>query len=337
MLSIIKTRKGKHLTQKERDFIAILRAEGKSLDYIKDIIGKSKSTVSRELNRNRSEDGTYIPSEANQKYQKRKSEALKGNRIRDIFTQEYIIEKLKDGWSPEQISGRLNLEYPSHYICTETIYSWIYDPKTKEKSGEDLSIYLTFKQPKRRKKGAYRRTRKVLIPNRIPIEERPKEVDERKELGHWETDSIVSRESQAALNTMVERVTNLILITKLERKTAEETRKAQVTKLGVFPLQLRKTITADNGSEHVEHEKVTLAIGSKFYFATPYHSWERGINENANGLVRRYFPKRTDFKKVTQEEIKAVENLLNNRPRKRLRFKTPLEVFYELTKQPRAA
>jgi len=336
MLSTIKTRKGKHLSQKERDFIAILRAEGKSLDYIKDIIGKSKSTVSRELSRNKSQDGNYIPSIANEMYLKRKSEALKGNRIRDVFAQEYIIEHLKSGWSPEQIAGRLNFQYPERYICTETIYAWIYDPKTREKYG-DLSIYLTLRQPRRRKKGAYRKTKKVLIPNRIRIEDRPKEVDERKEIGHWETDSIVSRESEAALNTMVERVTNLILITQLKRKTAQETRKAQVTRLGVFPVSLRKTITADNGSEHVEHEKVTEAIGSKFYFATPYHSWERGINENANGLVRRYFPKKTDFKKITQEEIQAVENLLNNRPRKRLGFKTPLEVFYELTKQARAA
>lgn len=336
MKEVIKTRKGKHLNQKDRDFIAILRAEGKSLDYIKDIVGKSKSTVSRELSRNKSEDGNYIPSIANEKYLERKSKALKGTRIRDIFAQEFIVEKLKLGWSPEQIAGRLNLQYPEHYICTETIYAWIYDPKTREIYG-NLSIYLTLRQPKRRKKGAWRKMKKVLIPNRMPIEERPKEVNDRKEIGNWETDSIVSRESEAALNTIVERVTNLILITKLNRKTAEETRKAQVTRLGKFPISLRKTITADNGSEHVEHEKVTLAIGTKFYFATPYHSWERGINENANGLVRRYFPKKTDFKKITQEEIKAVENLLNNRPRKRLGFKTPLEVFCELTKQPRAA
>lgn len=337
MLSVIKTRQGKHLDHKDRDFIAILKAEGRSLDYIKDIIGRSKSTVSRELSRNKSEDGNYIPSIANEKYLERKSEALKGNRIRDIFTQEYIVEKLKEGWSPEQISGRLNLEYPCHYVCTETIYLWIYDPKTKEKVDEDLRIYLTFKHKRRCKKGTARKSKRVLIPNRIPIQERPQEVNERKEIGNWETDSIVSRESEAALNTIVERVTNLILITKLQRKTAQETRKAQVTRLGVFPIPLRKTITADNGPEHVEHERVTEAIGSKFYFATPYHSWERGINENANGLVRRYFPKKTDFKKVTQEEISIVENLLNNRPRKRLGFKTPLEMFCELTKQPRAA
>ena len=134
MLLIINTRQGKHLNHKDRDFIAILRAEGKSLDYIKDIIGRSKSTVSRELNRNKSEDGNYIPSVANEKYLKRKSEALKRNRIRDIFTQEYIIENLKEGWSPEQISGRLNLEYPFHYVSHEAIYQWIYDPKTKVKN-----------------------------------------------------------------------------------------------------------------------------------------------------------------------------------------------------------
>lgn len=337
MKLIINTRKDKHLTQKDRDFIAILIAEGKSQKYISEILGKDKSTISRELKRNRSsESQKYIPSEANQKYQIRKSKALKGNRIRDIFTQDFITKHLKLGWSPEQIAGRLNLEHPTHYFCTETIYAWIYVPETIKEYG-DLSVWLTLRQPKRRKKGKGRKQKKSNIPNRLSITDRPIEVAERKEIGHWETDSIVSRESTAALNTMIERVTNLILITKLDSKTAEETKKAQVAKLGTFPVELRKTMTADNGSEHVAHEGVTKAVGIKFYFATPYHSWERGINENANGLVRRFFPKGTDFKKVTKEQIQRVQDLLNNRPRKRLGFKTPLEVFNEYTKQPRAA
>ncbi len=333
---IIKTRENKHLNQRERDHIATLRAEGRSLDFIAKLLGRNQGTISRELSRNKSDDGIYLPSVANEKYLERKSKALKGNRIRDDFAIEFIITNLKIRWSPEQIAGRLNLDHPTHYFCTETIYAWIYDPRTIAKYG-DLRVYLPQRQSKRRKKEKGRKQKKSTIPNKISINDRPQEINERKIIGNWESDSIVSRESSTALNTLVERVTTLIFITKLNNKTAEETKRAQIIKLGALPLVLRKSVTADNGTEHTRHEEVTETIGTLFYFANPYHSWERGINENANGLVRRFFPKGTDFSKVTNKEIQRVEDLLNNRPRKRLGFRTPLEVFNELTKQARAA
>lgn len=330
MLSIIKTRENKHLTQKDRDIILKLRSEGKNFKYIAEIVQKDKSTISRELKRNKSETGEYLPSIANKKYLERRTNAFKGKKIKCIETRTIILDKLKEGWSPEQISGWLNKEYPHLYVCTETIYNWIYDLNTKEHYG-DLTVYLARKRKRRFHKGFGRKQQKSNILNKKSIEERPKEVDERKRVGDWETDSIVSRESSAALNTLVERKSGLILISKLKNKTSEQTRKIQIKRLKIFPAHLIKTITADNGGEHAEHEFVAKILGLLFYFANPYHSWERGVNENANGLVRRYFPKGTDFSKITEEEIKQVEHKINSRPRKRFGFKTPYEVFYELT------
>jgi IS30 family transposase len=179
---------------------------------------------------------------------------------------------------------------------------------------------------KRKSKGIGRKERKTKIPNRIPIEERPVSVESRSRFGHWEGDSLVSRKSLAALNSLVERKSRLLFLSRLERKSAELTKDAVLQRLQGLPEKARRTLTLDNGTENAQHEAITDAIGMQCYFARPYASWQRGTNESVNGLVRRYFPKGTDFSKITDVQVAKVESLINNRPRKCLGYKTPLEV-----------
>ena len=178
---------------------------------------------------------------------------------------------------------------------------------------------------KRKRKGVNRKERRTKIPNRIPIEARPACVEDRMEFGHWEGDSLVSRKSLVALNSLVERTSRLSYFTKMKRKTADETHRVVVERLNRLPQTARLTLTMDNGTENAKHQDITAAIGTKCYFAHPYASWERGTNENTNGLVRWYLPKGTDFSKITDEQIRQIESLINNRPRKCLGYKTPLE------------
>jgi IS30 family transposase len=168
--------------------------------------------------------------------------------------------------------------------------------------------------------------RKTKIPNRIPIDARPKSVESRRHYGHWEGDSLVSRKSKAALNSLVERKSRLVLITKLQRKSAAETNRAVIDRLKKLSAKGRQTLTLDNGTENAKHETITARLGIKCYFAHPYASWERGTNENINGLIRWYLPKGTDFSKIAPELIARIEYLLNSRPRKCLGYKTPVEV-----------
>jgi IS30 family transposase len=174
-----------------------------------------------------------------------------------------------------------------------------------------------------------RKSERIWRPKGLCIDERPKEVEERKVIGHWETDSMISRQSTFGLNTVVERKTGLVFITKIENTKAEATKNTLVQRLSTLPEEFRKTITSDNGSENFLYDLVQLELNILWFFAHAYHSWERGTNENTNGLIRWYFPKGTDFATISDEAIKAVENALNNRPRKRLGWKTPLEVFNE--------
>jgi IS30 family transposase len=175
-----------------------------------------------------------------------------------------------------------------------------------------------------------RRSKRIFRPKGPCIDDRPKEVETRKSIGHWETDSMVSRKSTVGLNTIVERKTGLVLITRIKDSTAEVTKATVVKRLGTLPPRMRKTVTSDNGKENFLYDEVQTELGIFWYFAHPYHSWERGTNENTNGLIRWYFPKGTDFATISDETIKAVEDALNNRPRKRLGWKTPLEAFNEV-------
>lgn len=238
---------------------------------------------------------------------------------------------LKKRWSPEQIAGRIK-EDLNETISHEAIYQYIYTQIHRDgwgylKSGkEDLRIYLRRKRKRRQRKGL-RKSQRVFKPLGSSIDLRPKFVEKRKRIGDWEGDSVESKDHKPGINTLVDRKSGFVFITKLNAKTSKATVSAVALRMSSLPKKLRKTLTLDNGSENSDWQGLEAATGMDVYFAHPYHSWERGTNENTNGLIRDYFPKKTDFDTISEEEIAYVEYELNTRPRKRLNFKKPLELM----------
>jgi transposase, IS30 family len=314
-----------HLNQEERELIAQYRCEGKSLSFIAKALGRNKSSISRELSRNAStEYSRYTPCRAHARATHRWVTVHRRPRLKNDLIRQYVIDNLEEGWSPEQIAGRLPIDHPDQIISHEAIYQYIYDLQTEIRL--ELIQHLRRAHKKRKNKGFGRKEKKTKIPNRNPIDARPKAVEDRKQYGHWEGDTLISRKSKAALHTLVERKSRLLVLSKLDRKSATETSRTIIRRLGKLPLKGRRTLTLDNGTENAKHEKVTAKLGMKCYFARPYASWQRGTNENMNGLVRWYLPKGTDFSKIDKEHLKLIEYLINSRPRKCLGYKTPLEV-----------
>ncbi len=315
----------KHLSLQERELLAQLHWEGKSLGEIAKTLGRNRSTISRELTRNKAPiHDRYTPCRAHARSCERKTSANTHERLKNDLIRQYVKQGLALGWSPEQISGRLSKDHLGQFINHEAIYQFIYHRQNPDRL--EMINQLRRAHRKRRNQGIGRKVRKTKIPNRISIDDRPKSVDNRRHAGHWEGDSLISRKSKAALNTLVERKSRLVLITKLRRKGAAETNRAIISRLKKLPAKRRQTLTLDNGTENAKHEQLSGKLGIKCYFAHPYASWERGTNENINGLIRWYLPKGTDFRKITPEQIARIEFLLNSRPRKCLGYKTPLEV-----------
>ena len=318
--------KYKHLSSEERDKIAILRAKGFKTSEIARIIERDKSTISRELLRNKSPVySCYLPHKADRRAKERKCKSGQRPRLKNREIMAYVVRKLKLGWSPELISGRWSKEHPSASISHEAIYQFIYNKKQRKE--EDLTVYLPRFHRKRLSRGHSRKHRKSHIPERISIEKRPRYIERRRQPGHWESDTIVSRQSLAAVAVLLERTSRVIHLKKIKQKSSTLFSLAIEDRLKSYPSKLRRTITYDNGSENVEHRKTNKILGTQSYFCNPYHSWEKGSVENAVGLVRRFLPKKTDFATVSPQQIKQIEFLLNNRPRKCLDYKTPYEVF----------
>ncbi len=331
--------KYKHLSQEERDQMAIMLQENIPKTRIAKELRRNYSTIYREIMRNhtsmdrrynnspKKKKFIYLPDRAQKKYEQSRKKSKSPFPLKNAFVYRFVIEHLKKGWSPELISGRLKLRYgEKHSISHECIYQFIYSKRGRKMK---LCKYLPRRHKKRRKHSG-RSTRRHLIPNRKDISQRPKEVEDRKTPGHWEGDSIVGVGKRSALHTEVERHSRYLLIGKKKRKTAEETATVMTEMYLSVPEHLRKTTTADNGSEFCQHEEVTQNTRIQVFFARPYHSWERGSNENANGLVRRFFPKKTDFDPISEQEIQAVQDAINHRPKKCLDFRTPHEVFTQL-------
>lgn len=315
-----------HLTEAERELIAQMHWEGKGPSEIARALDRDKGTISRELKRNASpEHGCYTPCRAQKRSQQRKLTARHSRPLlKNKQIQQYVRRKLKINWSPEIIAGRLKEEMPGLSISPEAIYQFIYHGATPDR--DQLISLLCRAHRKRRIKGKGRKVRKTKIPNRVSIDARPKAAEQRKQLGHWEGDTLVSQKSKTALHSLTERVTRVLRLSKLDRKTAAETNKAVIKALRNLPAKAKRTLTLDNGTENAKHEELTKTLGIKCYFAQPYAAWQRGSNEQINGLIRRYLPKGTDFSKIDKDQIKKIEKLINNRPRKCLGFKTPLEV-----------
>jgi len=322
------------ISKHERGIIARLLAQSYSIRAIANTLNRSPSSVSEEVRRNRYWNGdkySYDALYAQEEYESRKSKAGKRVPLKSKWIYQYVMDGLRNNWSPEQIAGKLKIEHPlmrTRRVGVETIYRYIYDQTNKE---EALWEYLPRGQKKRRKQKG-RSVHRSHIPDRVSISDRPKAIDRRKEFGHYEGDTIEGRRSVGdGIHTEVERVSRKVYAKLVARITSEDTSKAQKEIFSPMPRATRKSTTLDNGKENHMHIKLTEELGMRTYFAHPYSSWERGTNENTNGLIRRYFPKGTNFRTITQDELNEVVEELNNRPRKVLGFKTPNEVFNSYT------
>jgi IS30 family transposase len=315
--------KYQHLSHVEREKLAILKAEGRSLREISKILGRSHTSLSRELRRNAPPVRTryYLAHTAQARATERKSLAHQRYKLKTAAIRRYVLRLIQRGLSPELIAGRLSHDLEAHHISYEAIYQFIYS------EAPNLVHFLARRHKKRMKRWHTNKHRKSHIPQRVSITKRPAIVESRRQFGHWEADTVVSRTGRSALLVMVERKSRLAKVAKLDRKTAAAMRIAINRRLSKLPKALRRTLTYDNGSENVEHTKVNKTLGTKSYFCHPFHSWEKGAVENINGLVRRTYPKHTNFDTITSREVKRLEVLLNQRPRKCLGFYTPLEVI----------
>lgn len=326
--------KFKHFSIEEREKIQELLWQNTSIRAIAKAIGRCPSSVAREIDKNIPLKRSYKPRVAHERALEKRTRRGRKMRLKNGFVRRYVEGGLKAGLSPEQIAGRLHLEHPNESISHEAIYQYIYNRVHRNGCGDmkigyhDLRKYLK-RRHKRRGQRGMRSVQRIFRPKGPSIDDRPKEVETRKTVGHWEGDSVISKKSKVGLNTLVERKTGLVFITKIKDRTSTSTKEAVIKRLSVLPKKIRKTLTSDNGVENFSYDQVQTEIGILWFFAHPYHSWERGTNENTNGLIRWYFPKGTDFATISDEEIKAVETALNNRPRKRLGWKTPLEAFNE--------
>jgi len=308
------------LTQAQRYQIYALRKTNHTLAEMAEVLGVHKSSVSRELKRNRGQRG-YRPQQAHELAVDRKPKVVP--RITaEVWSM--VESLLRQDWSPEQISGRLKKEQ-SMRISHEWIYQHILVDK---QTGGALYKHLRCQKKRRKRYGTYDRRGK--LPNCRSIEERPASVNTRKRIGDWEVDTLIGKQQKHAMLTLTERKSRFTLLGKVSRRTAQAVRQ-QVCKL-LLPVKDKvHTLTSDHGREFADHELIAETLHLKFYFAHPYAAWERGTNENTNGLLRQYFPKKSDFKGISNKKIERTLSKLNFRPRKSLRFKTPFEVFYHTT------
>lgn len=305
----------KQLTYEQRCQIEALKKSGMSQQSIAELVGTTQSTISRELRRNRGQRG-YRHKQAHRLAIERRVGAAKSVKMTPEMVRR-VEQKLRENWSPEQISGWLATER-GESLSHERIYLHVWSDKN---AGGDLHTHL------RRSGKAYQKRRNGKRPqgrirNRIGIEDRPSVVDEKSRVGDWEIDTVIGKGHRGALVTVVERATQFTLVAKVANKSASAVTAATIELLRPYKRALR-TITADNGKEFAYHEQLTAELGAAVYFARPYHSWERGLNENTNGLLRQYWPKCTDFTKVTTREVDKNVRQLNRRPRKTLGFKSP--------------
>lgn len=307
------------LTREQRYQIYALKKAGHTQTEMAAIIGVHKSSVSRELRRNRGRRG-YRPGQA-QEWAEARQRAAARPRINEA-TWARVESLLRLEWSPEQIAGRLKLERQPA-VSHERIYQHVW---ADQRAGGTLHLHLRCQRERRKRYG--KASRRGQIAGRVGIEARPAVVDERRRVGDWEADTIVGRRGRGAILSLVERKSKLVRLCWVGRKGAEEVAQASLAVLRPLAEKVL-TITSDNGGEFAHHQRIARALGADFYFARPHASWERGVNENTNGLLRQYFPKRADFSAITAAEVEQVVKRLNERPRKTLGYRTPNEVFYK--------
>jgi IS30 family transposase len=324
-------------------------SEGASIREIARRLGRSASTVSREVRRglfsaaavgtahkpyrdprlrsaSNIPDPVYIGSWADHKAKERAKRSHQPRRMGCDRLVDYVLDKLRAGWTPQLIAGRLPIDHPGDpgmRVCAETLYAWIYSDAQRHRQ---LMDYLPRARRKRRKPNS-RRVKRSAPQGRVPITARPPGADDRTEFGHWEGDSIVGATKDAAVRTEIERKTRYLKARLVPGTTSQGALDAQIGMFARLPAAARKSTTCDNGSEHAKWADLKTRIGVQTYFAAPYHSWERGANERANGLIRRYWPKRTNFEHVTDQELQDCVEEINNRPMAVLGYHTPAEAF----------
>ncbi len=319
----------KHITPDQRNELSALKRTRTKQKEIAQILGKDRTTIYREITRNKNKDGKY---DARIAKQKTKSRRIKANqRFRKIennkWLRSYLIKKLKKYWSPEQIGGRIKVECKNNnerQIGKDGIYKFIYEER------KDLVKYLRCQKGKyRRRYGTRIREKQREEAKKKRIDIRPEIVGKRSRIGDWEGDTIAGSEKTIHILTHVERKSGMLFADKLEKATAESTEEKTIKRFEKIPRKKKHTLTYDNGSAFASHQETERKTKIDIYFAYPYHSWERGSNENANGLLRQFFPKKSSFADIDQKDIDKAYRLINNRPRKRLNYLTPYEMFYE--------
>jgi IS30 family transposase len=307
----------KHLTLADRQFLHRMVKAKKSKLEISALMNRHRSTIYRELARNSNRWG-YRPEAADRWARKRREACRRPYKLKDINLRLDVGERLVKAWSPDQIAGRLKRDYPEQpdrQVSAPTIYAWI------KRCAPGRRRWL--RQAHRKQYRPFKR------PKEVCIEGRPAVINRRCRYGDWEGDTIVSRGRRSGLVTLVERKSGLVRIDLLKNLTSMTTIRAAVRCLADLPQSLRRSTTFDNGPEFAAYKKLSAWLGLAVYFAAPYCAWQRGTNENLNGLVRQFYPKGTDFKKVNRRDVKRIEHLLNERPRRRLGYRTPNEVINE--------
>jgi len=321
----------KHLTIEEREFILCGIISGKPLSKVAEGIGRNKSTVSRELKRNLVSD-EYSPSHAQNFYSQRRKRCCPRKKLLDGSIYNLVKSKfLELQWSPQQISERIRLECPDLFVSFNTIYRSIYagmfDPAVMSHKEKGAKRNLRHKGKPRRRKGQEEKRGKIQISNNIA--DRPREAEDRTRIGDWEADTVLGKHGKACLVTLDDRKSRFLICRKASGKKSTAVKDVMISALKDEPVE---TITPDRGKEFAEHMAVSKALGGKqFYFPLPHHPWQRGTNENTNGLLREYFPKFRDISVFSEEYIAQVTDKINKRPRKCLGYKTPFEVYYSKT------
>lgn len=313
-----------HTQLKSKDLIVLEKLFASHLKQkeIAKILNRPGSTISKEMSRNKDKNGNYSAKIALRKLKKRRTKAnQKCRKLSSKFSlRQYVVRKLKTFWSPEQIAAMVKQKGDA--LCHETIYQFVYNERS------DLKKYLRCSKGKyRRRHGTLDREKAREEAKKRRIDVRPMVIENRERIGDWEGDTIRGSDKKSVILTHVDRKSGFLIANRLERGLAETIRTTTVKEFSKLPKKKIHTITYDNGCEFAEHETTELWLKILIYFAYPYHSWERGTNENTNGLLRQFFPKGTDFTKITDFDLQTAVKLINNRPRKRLQYHTPQEVF----------
>jgi IS30 family transposase len=308
-----------HLTLEERDRIAQLRHQGADQKEIARAVERSPSTISRELRRNHT-DGEYFAAQAQREAERRRQERPLVRKMEDPEINQAVRGRLAQEWSPEQIEGRMRQEDSDHSVSSQTIYTWIEQDEDREHWESML---------RRRGKRPYRRKNATTTGDAARIDQRPEVIEERLRLGDFEGDTVLGPPGTGGLATLVDRKSRFTIVVKVQSKNADHVHEKIKQRLKELDDERRHSITFDNGTEFARCHRLEKHLGIELYFADPGCPYQRGTNENTNGLIRQYFPKGTDFRDISHNQVRQVEKLLNNRPRKCLGFRTPAEVFFE--------